>query len=92
MIKKVDGLTNPPMYELQDLMNAPKKGRYYAENLVLAPTPNENFFWEVEEILKTKTIKGVKYHLCKYLYYGSKVQLNKYKSHCYFFILMPDEV
>ena len=62
IIRKVDSLTNPPMFLLKDLMNANKKGRYYAENLVLAPLPNEDFFFEVEEILKTY---GINYSLAK---------------------------
>ena len=80
----VDFLTTPPMFQLRDLMNDKVKGRYYAQNLVVAPIPKDDFFFEVEEILKTKTIKRVKYCFVKYLFYPKKVLKNKINSHCIF--------
>ena len=63
------------MYELKDLMKDKVKGRYYAENLVVAPNPTEDFFFEVEAVLNKKKIKGIEFVLVKFLFYPKKVKL-----------------
>jgi hypothetical protein len=37
------------MYQLQDLLGDPLKGRYYKEQLRKAPTPGEDFQFEVKK-------------------------------------------
>lgn len=64
---------NPVLYKLKDLLQDPVKGFYYKQQLTKAPDPNyKKDFFEVEKILKSKTIKGVKHVFVKYLFYPSK--------------------
>ena len=72
-ISKIDALINPPLFSLQDLMKDKVPGHFYKEQLLKTEKPNfaQNFF-EVEKVLKEKTIKGKKFYLVKFLYYPSK--------------------
>jgi len=49
------------------------KGHFYSEQLTKCPSPEKkNHFFEIEKVLKTKTIKKTKYLFVKYLYYPNK--------------------
>ena len=63
----------PPLYSLIDLMKDKVPGHYYFEQLKKAPIPNfKKDFFLVEKILGSKTVRGKKYILVKFLYYPSK--------------------
>ena len=47
-------------------------GHYYQEQLLKGEKPTTENFFEVEKILKEKTVKGKKYFLVKFMYYPSK--------------------
>jgi len=52
------------------------KGHFYKEQLTKCPSPEKtNKFFEVEKILKRKTINKKKYLFVKYLYYPNKFNL-----------------
>jgi hypothetical protein len=69
----IDGSKEPPLYKLKDLLNDEVPGFYYEAQLTKAPDPNyKKDFFEVEKVLGTKTIKGKKFYLVKYLYYPPK--------------------
>ena len=49
------------------------QGHYYFEQLTKAPAPNyKTDFFLVEKILGSKTVRGKKFYLVKFLYYPSK--------------------
>jgi hypothetical protein len=63
----------PPLYSLIDLMKDKVPGHFYFEQLTKAPTPDyKSDFFLVEKIINSKTVKGKKYYLVKFLYYPSK--------------------
>lgn len=64
---------SPPLFKLLDILNDPVPGYFYKEELTKSEPLdfNKNYFM-VEKILKTKFVKGVKYSLVRYLFYGSK--------------------
>lgn len=53
-------------------MNDLVKGYFYEEQLLKSPIPKPNDLFEVEKVLNTKTVRGKKYFLVKYLYYPNK--------------------
>lgn len=62
-----------PIYTLVDLLKDKVSGFFYKEQLTKCPAPNyKTNFFEVEKVLKTKTINKKKYFLCKFLYYSNK--------------------
>ena len=62
--------TRPVTYHLTDLMNEKIAGKFYAQELIKAKTPE---FYQIEKILDTKKTKrgGVRY-LVKWVGYPSK--------------------
>jgi hypothetical protein len=61
------------LFSLEDLQSAELKGKFYKEQLRLAPyVSDKDFIFEIETVLKTKTVKGKKFLLVKYLYYPGK--------------------
>lgn len=48
------------------------KGFFYKEQLTKIQPPKEDRIFEVEEVLKTKTVKKKKWCLVKYLFYPAK--------------------
>ena len=62
------------MYQLQDLMGVDifQTSMFYAANLHLAPKKVLSDFFEVEKILKTKTVDNEKYAFVKYQFYPKK--------------------
>ena len=60
------------MYKLEDLMSSPVLGHFYSATLHLAPKIALSEFFEVEKILKTKTVNGEKFVLVKYQWYPRK--------------------
>ena len=60
------------MYKLVDLMGSEVLGQFYSANLHLAPTKALSEFFEVEKILKTKTVENEKFVLVKYQWYPKK--------------------
>lgn len=60
------------MYKLEDLMGSAVLGQFYAANLHLAPKIALSEFFEVEKILKSKTLDNEKYVLVKYKWYPKK--------------------
>lgn len=64
--------TKPVLYQLCDLMKADVPGFYYREQLTLTKEAVNNRLFEVESVLKTKTVKKKKWFLCKFLFYPSK--------------------
>lgn len=77
-VEKVLSEVNPPLYQLVDLMADPVKGNFYSEQLLKTNVPGDRDLFEIEKVLKTKTVKGKKFLLVKYLYYPSK--FNQYVS------------
>jgi hypothetical protein len=75
-ISKVLGGVSPPLYILSDLQDHRVKGHYYAEQLKIAPKPDDLVF-EVEKIIKKKKIRGKNYFFVKYLNYSSVFFTNK---------------
>lgn len=64
---------SPELYQLEDLMKSPLPGYYYGKQLTPTQAPNyKKDYFLIEKYLKTKTIKGQKFHLAKYLYYPNK--------------------
>lgn len=74
-IKKVLAETNPVLFELCDLMKDNLAGHFYKEQLTKTTLPKDDHLFEVEEVLKTKTVKKKKWFLCKFLFYPSKFNL-----------------
>ncbi len=63
----------PALYFLRDLMKDNVSGSFYREQLVKSEKPDyKTNFFEIESILGSKTVKGKKYFLVKFLYYPSK--------------------
>lgn len=60
------------MYKLEDLMGSAVLGQFYAANIHLAPKKSLSDFFEVEKILKTKTVDKEKFVLVKYQFYPKK--------------------
>lgn len=57
-----------PMYKIKDFHNSEIKGLMYGEELQKV-TMDENQPYKIEEILKTRTRKGIKQHYVKWLYW-----------------------
>lgn len=72
-IRKIDASVNPPLYYLKDLMNDNLDGAYYIEQLKLSPDPTESDYWQIEKVLKTKTVKKEKWYYVKFLFYPGKL-------------------
>lgn len=53
-------------------MGSPVLGQFYAANLHLAPKKALGEFFQVEKILKTKTIDNEKFVFVKYQFYPKK--------------------
>lgn len=68
-------MLNPVLYQLEDLLNDIVPGYFYSENLVKCPPITDEQFFEVEKVLKTKTIKKQKYYFVKFLYYPNKFNM-----------------
>lgn len=60
------------MYKLEDLLGCEVLGQFYAANLHVAPKKALSEFFEVEKILRTKTIGNEKFCLVKYQFYPQK--------------------
>lgn len=60
------------LFELVDLKNDPVPGKYYKQQLVKSPPPNEIDYFYIEKILKKRTINRKQQYFVKYLYYPSK--------------------
>jgi len=72
-VKSIDATINPPLYKLIDLLGDDIKQSFYVEQLTKCPAPDyKKKFFEVEKVLKTKTVKKQKFVLVKYLYYPNK--------------------
>lgn len=69
-------MVDPPLYELRDLLDDKVPGRYYKEQLHIAPNPNDKDYWQVEKVLKTRKRKGLTENLVKFLYYPGKRRFN----------------
>jgi hypothetical protein len=66
----VDAYRTPVLYILEDLMSTVVKGRFYSQQLRIAPDPTDkDFVFEIEAVEKKKTVKGELYVYVKYLYY-----------------------
>ncbi len=64
---------SPPIFTLIDLMEDKVAGHFYKEELVKAPDVNyKKDFFEVEEILRRKTVKSKKLYFVKYMFYPKK--------------------
>ena len=72
----VDTYRDPPLYTIEDLDNEKQKTQFYAEQLRLAPNP-ENLAFEIEEVLDEKISKedGKSRILVKYLFYPRKFNI-----------------
>lgn len=70
-ISKVDASTEPPIYYLNDLADDVVPGHFYKQQLRLAPDP-KTIMYEIEKTLKTRTVKGKKQKLVKWLMYPNK--------------------
>ena len=69
-IASVDAYVSPEIYTLVDLNGDPFPGKFYRQQLRLAPNANDpDFIFEIEKVLKKKIDKGKEYLLVKYLYY-----------------------
>jgi transposase InsO family protein len=68
---KVDEVlpTQPPTYRLKDMLNKAYEGSFYEEELLKTKEPD---FYEIDEILKERTVKGKKQVLVKWLGWSSK--------------------
>jgi len=71
-ISKVFSASLPVMYKLEDLLGSEVLGQYYTANLHVAPKKSLSEFFEVEKILKTKTVDKEKFCLVKYQFYPQK--------------------
>ena len=60
------------MYKLEDLLGSPIVGQFYGANLHLAPKKALSEFFEVEKILRSKTVNTEKFVLVKYQFYPQK--------------------
>lgn len=56
-------------------MKDPVPGFFYKDQLKKTLPPSGDQFFEVESVLKTKTIKKKKWYFCKFLFYPSKFNL-----------------
>ena len=69
----MDSGEKPPLYSLVDLMNDKVPGHFYKEELQKAPSVDYNkHFFEVEKVIKKKTIKKKLYLYVKFMYYPNK--------------------
>jgi hypothetical protein len=73
-ITRVDARKKPPLFFLETLNKKPVIGSFYKEQLTLAPKPEKNDFYTVEEKLKTEIDPktGRKRHFVKFLDYPSE--------------------
>ena len=71
-MKKVLAETKPVLFQLCDLMKEDLPGFFYQEQLTKTSFSSLTKWFEVEEVLKTKTVKKKKWFLCKFLFYPSK--------------------
>ena len=62
----------PELFKLIDLLKDPVPGLFYKDQLKKTNPPTGNRIFEVESVLKTKTIKKKKWYLCKFLFYPQK--------------------
>lgn len=70
----MNGYRDPPLYTVEDLMGEALKTQYYAKQLWPAPDPNQNdFTFEIEDVIRKKKIKGEEHIFVKYLYYPRKL-------------------
>ena len=71
-VSKVISDFQPVLFELVDLQDTPVQGRFYRKQLTKSPAPKDEDYFFIEKILRSKTVKGKKIHLVKYLYYPNK--------------------
>ena len=64
--------SKPELYKLRDLQQDLIPGYYYASQLTKAPPPSEKEYFFIEKILDEKRVRGKKFYLVKYLFYGDK--------------------
>jgi hypothetical protein len=60
--------TDPPRYSLNDYLDETIAGTFYEQELIRVTLPTE---YKVEQILKKKTVRGVKWVLVKWWGYPS---------------------
>ena len=60
-----------PIYYITDLKQEEVKGSFYAKELQNANS-EKNTFFDIEKVLKTRTVDGVKQHLVKFKNYSDK--------------------
>lgn len=65
IVKDVLSEVNPPLYKLQDLMNAEVPGFYYGKQLTKTKKPEDENYFLVEKILSEKLINNKKFFLVK---------------------------
>lgn len=53
-------------------MNDSVPGYYYESQLTKSPPPAPSDYFQIEKVLKEKTVKGKKFYFVKYLFYGPK--------------------
>lgn len=63
--------TNPPTYEISDLLGEAIKGRFYSEELQKVTKTDDDLF-EIEKVLKTRVRNGKKQFLVRWSGYSSK--------------------
>ena len=71
-ISNISSSILPVLYKLEDLLGSPILGQFYSANLHMAPKKALSEFFEVEKILKTKTVDKEKFVLVKYQFYPPK--------------------
>ncbi len=69
---RVDAGKDPVMYKLKDIMDAEIPGNYYRTQLTKASPPQNEEFFRVEKIVKSKWEDGKELILVKYLHYPPK--------------------
>lgn len=65
----------PELFKLVDLLKDPVQGFFYRDQLKKTIQPSDDRFFEIESVLKTKTIRKKKWYFCKFLFYPSKFNL-----------------
>lgn len=65
----------PELFKLIDLLKDPVPGFFYKDQLKKTVKPPGDRFFEVEKVLKTKTVRKKKFYLCKFLFYPSKFNM-----------------
>lgn len=72
-ISRISAGIRPELYELVDLKNDKVPGRFYRQVLRPAPDAKDpDFYFEVEDVLKTRGSGKKKELFVKYLFYPSK--------------------